>query len=151
MLNQCTFIGRLAADPEIKSFQSGDKVANLRLAVTDKWKDKNGEKQERTEWVAVAIFGPLADVAERYLRKGSKVFVQGQLRTRKWQDQSGNDRYSTEVVLQGPRAVMAMLDGAPRQDGGGQRSGGDGSQGHAQSFADELSDDIPFITARCIW
>lgn len=119
MLNQCQFIGNLGADPETRSFQNGGKVCNLRLAVTEKWKDKQGERHEKTEWVSVAIFGEgLAGVAERYLRKGSKVFVQGKLATRKWQDQSGGDRYSTEVVLQGPGAVLTMLDGAPKDTGG---------------------------------
>ncbi|MFA7587681.1 MAG: single-stranded DNA-binding protein, partial [Novosphingobium sp.] len=101
----------------------GGKVCNLRIATSESWKDRNtGEKQERTEWHTVAIFSEgLAGVAERFLKKGSKVYIEGQLRTRKWQDQSGNDRYSTEVVLQGPGAVLTMLDGAP---GGGQRSGG---------------------------
>ena len=119
MLNQCQFIGNLGRDPEVRTFQNGDKVCNLRLAVSEKWKDKNtGEKKERTEWVSIAIFGPLVNVAESYLRKGSKVFVSGKMQTRKWQDQSGQDRYSTEVVLQGPDAKMVMLDG-PRQESGG--------------------------------
>lgn len=114
-LNQCSFIGNLGADPEIKSFQNGGKVCNLRLAVTEKWKDKNtGERQERTEWVSVAIFSEgLVGVCERYLRKGSKIFVQGQMQTRKWADQSGNDRYSTEIVLRGMGGTLTMLDGAP--------------------------------------
>lgn len=152
MLNQCQFIGNLGADPETRSFQNGGKVCNLRLAVTEKWKDKNGERQERTEWVSVAIFGEgLVGVAERYLRKGSKVFVQGKLQTRKWQDQSGSDRYSTEVVLQGLGAVLTMLDGP--QQGGGQSqsrepdgSRGSARQGNSQAgFGGDLDDDIPFI------
>lgn len=114
MLNQCQFIGNLGADPEIRSFQNGGRVCNLRLAVTEKWKDKNsGERKERTEWVSVAIFNDgLVGVAENYLRKGSKVFIQGKQQTRKWQDQSGNDRYSTECVLQGFDAKLIMLDSA---------------------------------------
>ncbi len=127
-VNKVILIGNLGADPEVKSFQNGGKVCNIRIATSESWKDKNtGEKQERTEWHTVAIFGDgLAGVAERFLRKGSKVYIEGALRTRKWQDQSGNDRYSTEVVLQGPGAVLTMLDGAPGSGGGGgQRSGGD--------------------------
>jgi single-strand DNA-binding protein len=104
----------------VRSFQNGGKVCNLRIATSETWKDRNsGERQERTEWHSVAIFSEgLAGVAERFLRKGSKVYIEGQLRTRKWQDQSGNDRYSTEVVLQGPGAVLTMLDGAPGAGGG---------------------------------
>lgn len=115
-------VGNLGADPEVKSFQNGGKVANIRIATSESWKDRNtGEKQERTEWHNVAIFSEgLAIVAERFLRKGSKVYVEGQLRTRKWQDQSGNDRYTTEVVLQGPGAVLTMLD-APQGDQRGER------------------------------
>ena len=135
-VNKVIIVGNLGADPEVKSFQNGGKVCNLRIATSENWKDKNtGEKQERTEWHSVAIFSEgLAGVAERFLRKGSKVYIEGQLRTRKWQDQSGNDRYSTEVVLQGPGSVLTMLDGAPGGGqggggGGGQRSGGGGDWG----------------------
>ncbi len=126
-VNKVIIVGNLGADPEVRSFQNGGKVCNLRIATSESWKDKNtGEKQERTEWHTVAIFGEgLAGVAERFLKKGSKVYVEGQLRTRKWQDQQGADRYSTEVVLQGPGAVLTMLDGPPGAGGGGGgRSGG---------------------------
>jgi single-strand DNA-binding protein len=130
-VNKVILVGNLGADPEIKSFQNGGKVCNIRIATSESWKDKNtGERQERTEWHNVAIFGEgLAGVAERFLKKGSKVYVEGQIRTRKWQDQSGADRYTTEVVLQGPGAVMTMLDGPQgggggAGGGGGQRSGG---------------------------
>ena len=128
-VNKVIIVGNLGADPEVRSFQNGGKVCNLRIATSENWKDKNtGEKQERTEWHTVAIFGEgLAGVAERFLKKGSKVYIEGQLRTRKWQDQQGADRYSTEVVLQGPGAVLTMLDGAPGGSGGGgggARSGG---------------------------
>lgn len=141
MLNQCQFIGHLGADPEVRSFQSGGKVCNLRLAVTEKWKDKSGERKERTEWVSIAIFADgLIGVAERYLRKGSKVFIQGKLATRKWQDQSGNDRYSTEVVLQGPGAVLTMLDGPPANRAQEPHPGAHGGD----SSAPDLDDDIPF-------
>lgn len=127
-VNKVMLIGNLGADPEVKSFQNGGKVCNLRIATSESWKDRNsGEKKERTEWHTVAIFSEgLVGVAERFLRKGSKVYIEGQLRTRKWQDQSGNDRYSTEVVLQGLGSVLTMLDGAP---GGGQGGGGGRSQG----------------------
>jgi len=125
-VNKVILIGNLGRDPETRSFQNGGKVANLRVATTDSWKDRQtGEKRERTEWHSVAIFGPLADIAERYLRKGSKVYLCGSLQTRKWQDQSGQDRYSTEVVLQGPGAEMTMLD-SPRAGGGGGMSNGGG-------------------------
>jgi single-strand DNA-binding protein len=172
-VNKVILIGNLGADPEVRSFQNGGKVCNLRIATSESWKDRNtGERQERTEWHSVAIFSEgLAGVAERFLRKGSKVYIEGQLRTRKWQDQSGNDRYSTEVVLQGPGAVMTMLDGAPGgAGGGGQRGGGGGAGGDwgggaasggksgggdwgggssgggapKGGFADDLDDDIPF-------
>lgn len=128
-VNKVILVGNLGADPEVRSFQNGGKVCNLRIATSESWKDRNtGQKQERTEWHSVAIFSEgLAGVAERFLRKGSKVYIEGQLRTRKWQDQSGNDRYTTEVVLQGPGAVMTMLDGpqgGAGGGGGGQRSGG---------------------------
>ena len=109
-LNKVMLIGNLGADPEVRSFQNGGKVANLRIATSETWKDKNtGERQERTEWHTVAIFTDgLISVVERFLKKGSKVYIEGQLRTRKWQDQSGNDRYSTEVVLQGMGGRLIM-------------------------------------------
>ena len=162
-VNKVILIGNLGADPEVKSFQNGGRIANLRIATSENWKDKNtGERKERTEWHNVVLQSEgLVGVAERYLRKGSKVYIEGQLRTRKWQDQSGNDRYTTEVSVGGMGGVMTMLDGAPG-GGGGQRSGdwdqggrsssaggsdwnqGGGSSGGAPSFADDLDDDIPF-------
>ena len=134
-LNKVMLIGNLGADPEIRSFQNGGKVANLRIATSETWKDRNtGERQERTEWHTVAIFSAgLVGVVERFLRKGSKVYIEGQLQTRKWQDQSGNDRYSTEVVLRGLNGTLTMLDGAQGGSGGGggggQRGGGYGGGG----------------------
>ncbi|MDG5746793.1 single-stranded DNA-binding protein [Qipengyuania sp. XHP0207] len=132
-LNKVMLIGNLGADPEIRSFQNGGKVANLRIATSETWKDRNtGERQERTEWHTVAIFSEgLVGVVERYLRKGSKVYIEGQLQTRKWQDQSGNDRYSTEVVIRGLGGTLTMLDGASGGGGGGggQRGGGNWDQG----------------------
>ncbi|OIQ45412.1 MAG: single-stranded DNA-binding protein [Roseobacter sp. MedPE-SW] len=129
-VNKVILIGNLGRDPEVRSFQNGGKVCNLRIATSENWKDRNtGERRERTEWHSVAIFSEgLVRVAEQYLRKGSKVYIEGQLQTRKWQDQSGNDRYSTEVVLQGFGATLTMLDG--RGEGGG--SGGGGGYGGGQ-------------------
>ena len=135
-LNKVMLIGNLGADPEIRSFQNGGKVCNLRLATTETWKDRNtGERQERTEWHTVAIFSEgLVSVAERFLRKGSKVYVEGQLQTRKWQDQSGNDRYSTEVVLRGFNGTLTMLDGASGGGGGGGQRGGYGGVSGGGSY-----------------
>jgi single-strand DNA-binding protein len=167
-LNKVMLIGNLGQDPEVRSFQNGGKVCNLRIATSEQWKDKNtGERQEKTEWHSVAIFSEgLINVCERYLRKGSKVYVEGQLSTRKWQDQSGNDRYSTEVVLRGFNGTLTMLDGAGGGQGGGGgaqgggRSGGGndwgngggssggsssgGGSGGGSNFGDDLDDDIPF-------
>lgn len=113
-VNRVTLLGNLGADPETRTFQNGGKVVNLRVATSETWKNKDGERQERTEWHTVAIFAePLAKVAEMYLRKGSKVYLEGQLETRKWQDQSGADRYSTEVVLRPFRSELTLLDGKP--------------------------------------
>jgi len=124
-VNKVILIGNLGADPEVKSFQNGGRIANLRIATSENWKDKaTGEKKERTEWHSVVLQSDgLVGVAERYLRKGSKIYIEGQLRTRKWQDASGNDRYSTEVSVGGLGGVLTMLDGAP---GGGQGGGGGG-------------------------
>tara|TARA_R110000765_G_scaffold49741_2_gene101179 strand:- start:2337 stop:2858 length:522 start_codon:yes stop_codon:yes gene_type:complete len=127
-VNKVILLGNLGADPEIRSFQNGNKVCNLRIATSEAWKDRNsGEKKEKTEWHTVAIFSEgLVNVAEQYLRKGSKVYVEGKLTTRKWQDQSGADKYSTEIVLQGFEAKLVMLDSA---SGGGSGSGGGGYSG----------------------
>lgn len=150
-VNKVILIGNLGADPEVRSFQNGGRIANLRIATSEQWKDKNtGERKERTEWHSVVISSEgLTGVAERYLRKGSKVYIEGQLRTRKWQDQSGQDRYSTEVVVGGHGGSLTMLDGPQGGAGGNnfnndQSSGGGfgGSQGGG--FADDLDDDIPF-------
>lgn len=149
-LNKVMIIGNLGADPEVRSFQNGGKVCNLRIATSESWKDKaTGEKKERTEWHAVAIFSEgLVGVAERFLRKGSKVYIEGQLQTRKWQDQSGADRYSTEVVLQGLGGRLTMLDGAQgeskktySEDNRHQGGAGGGVSGGGY---DDLDDDIPF-------
>jgi len=127
-VNKVILVGNLGADPEVKSFQNGGRIANLRIATSENWKDKNtGERKERTEWHTVVLNSDgLVGVAERFLRKGSKVYIEGQLRTRKWQDQSGNDRYTTEVSVGGMGGVLTMLDGAQGGGGGGSRGGGGG-------------------------
>lgn len=127
-VNKVIIVGNLGADPEVKSFQNGGRIANLRIATSETWKDKaTGERKERTEWHSVVLQSDgLVGVAERYLKKGSKVYIEGQLRTRKWQDQSGNDRYTTEVSVGGVGGVLTMLDGA--QGGGGGGMGGGGGQ-----------------------
>ncbi|NIJ08044.1 single-strand DNA-binding protein [Sphingomonas vulcanisoli] len=168
-VNKVILVGNLGRDPESRTFQNGGKVVNLRIATSETWKDRSsGERKERTEWHSVAIFSePLANTAEKYLRKGSKVYIEGSLETRKWQDQSGNDKYSTEVVLRPFTGTLVMLDG--RGEGGGQSSGGGGGWseepndfgggygGGARSggaggggasrpapFDNDLDDDVPF-------
>ena len=175
-VNKVILIGNLGQDPEIKSFQNGGRIANLRIATSENWKDKQtGERKERTEWHSVVLNSDgLVGVAERYLRKGSKVYIEGQLRTRKWQDQSGNDRYTTEVSVGGMGGVMTMLDGRGEGGGGGgggysrgggssgggndwggggDSGGGGGSSGGGDwgggassrgGMGDDLDDDIPF-------
>ena len=125
-VNKVILIGNLGADPEIKSFQNGGKIANIRIATSEQWKDRmTGERKERTEWHNVVINGDgLVGVVERYLKKGSKVYIEGSLRTRKWQDRDGNDKYTTEVVIAGIGGALTMLDGAPGGGGGGSRGGG---------------------------
>ncbi|WP_406644442.1 single-stranded DNA-binding protein [Aliisedimentitalea scapharcae] len=135
-VNKVIIVGNLGRDPEVRSFQNGGKVCNLRIATSENWKDRNtGERRERTEWHSVAIFSePLARIAEQYLRKGSKVYIEGQLETRKWQDQSGQDRYSTEVVLRPYRGELTLLDGrGGDQSGGGGYGGGQGG-GQGDSY-----------------
>lgn len=150
-LNKAMVIGNLGADPEIRSFQNGGKVANFRIATSEAWKDKNtGEKQERTEWHSIAVFNEgLVGVIERYVKKGSKVYVEGQLQTRKWQDQNGVDRYSTEIVLRPYNGTLVLL-GDGRGSGGStsRASGNDGWHGQSPSNEggahDDLDDEIPF-------
>jgi single-strand DNA-binding protein len=163
-VNKVILVGNLGADPEIRHMQDGRPVANLRVATSESWRDKNtGERREKTEWHNVAIFNDgLCKIAEQYLRKGSKVYLEGQLQTRKWQDRDGNDRYTTEVVLQGFNGALTMLDGRAggSQEAGqsigmreGDQSGYDrgpsgGSRGGksqpAESFDQDLDDEIPF-------
>jgi single-strand DNA-binding protein len=160
-LNKVTLIGNLGNDPEIRSMNNGGKVCTLSVATTESWKDKNsGEKREKTEWHRVVIFGDgLVRVAENYLKKGSKIYIEGSLQTRKWQDRDGNDKYTTEVVLQGFGGTLIMLDsrgsgggggGSYNQDpgygqggnqGGGSRSAS-AQEGPSEDFA--MDDDIPF-------
>ena len=136
-VNKVILVGNLGQDPEMRYMPNGGAVANLRLATSESWRDKaTGEQKEVTEWHTVVIFGKLAEIAGEYLRKGSQVYIEGQLRTRKWQDQSGNDRYSTECVI-GPRGVLQMLDGPSDQRG--ERKQSYGAPAH-----DDLDDDVPF-------
>ena len=153
-VNKVILIGNLGADPEVRNTQDGRPIVNLRLATSESWRDKSsGERREKTEWHRVVIFNEgLCRIAEQYLKKGSKVYLEGQLQTRKWQDQSGQDRYSTEVVLQGFNSQLTMLDGS--QGGGEGRDSGSGSGsgdfgrssalGGGRSFDKELDDEIPF-------
>ncbi|WP_159975838.1 MULTISPECIES: single-stranded DNA-binding protein [unclassified Novosphingobium] len=154
-VNKCIIVGNLGADPEVKSFQNGGRICNLRIATSESWKDKaTGERKEKTEWHSVVINSDgLVGIAERFLKKGSKVYIEGQLRTRKWQDQSGNDRYSTEISVGGMNGVLTMLDGAKSE--GGARPGGDSSSSARSAspsastatsggFGDDLDDEIPF-------
>ena len=164
-VNKVILIGNLGADPEIRRTQDGRPIVNLRMATTDTWRDKtSGERRERTEWHRVVIFNEaLAKVAEQYLKKGSKVYLEGQLQTRKWQDQQGQDRYSTEVVLQGFNSQLTMLDRAGGGGGGGGDFGPDDSGSNFGSFGgrdaparqpamagagagprDDMNDEIPF-------
>lgn len=162
-VNKVILVGNLGADPEVKSFQNGGRICNLRIATSEDWKDRQtGEKKERTEWHSVVLNSDgLIGVAERFLKKGSKVYIEGQLRTRKWQDQNGNDRYSTEVTVPPYEGKLVMLDGARGaqgggndgwssggpQGGGGQQGGGwqGGSSGFGGGdFGDDLDDDVPF-------
>jgi single-strand DNA-binding protein len=161
-VNKVIIIGNLGRDPEVRSFPNGGKVCNLRIATSETWRDKqSGERKEKTEWHSVAIFSePLVRIAEQYLKKGSKVYIEGQLETRKWQDQSGADRYTTEVVLRPYRGELTMLDGRGEGGGGGDYdsgpAGGDygggyggggstgGSSGGGGGRRSDLDDEIPF-------
>jgi single-strand DNA-binding protein len=162
-VNKVILVGNLGADPEIRRLNSGDPVVNIRVATSETWRDKNsGERREKTEWHNVVIFNDnLAKVAEQYLKKGMKVYIEGQLQTRKWQDQTGNDRYTTEIVLQKFRGELQMLDargqGGDSQveygggSGGGRRGGSDFGQsgptdrgGGGGGFSRDLDDEIPF-------
>ena len=142
-VNKVIIIGHLGRDPEVRTFQNGGKVVNLRIATSESWRDKqSGERKERTEWHSVAIFSePLAKIAEQYLRKGSKVYIEGQLETRKWQDQSGADKYTTEIVLRPFRGEITLLDGRRDGDAGQSRDDGPGAGGGGQR---EMDEKMPF-------
>lgn len=157
MLNQVQLIGHLGNDPEVASMRNGGEVANLSVATSDRWKDKDGNPQERTDWHRVVIFDPhLVEVAKKYTRKGSRIYLEGQLQTRKWQDQSGNDRYSTEVVLQRFRGRLTLLDraekGSPEargrdydnDDRGPEPGAGQSQRRQPAAFDTDLDDDLPF-------
>ena len=157
-VNKVILVGNLGRDPEVRTFQNGGKVCNLRIATSENWKDRNtGERRERTEWHSVAIFSePLARIAEQYLRKGSKVYLEGQLETRKWQDKDGQDRYTTEVVLRGFNSTLTMLDS--RNEGGGRSSGNDfggyqgqsgGARGRQASQATEQTQNRKPVSGAC--
>src|SRR5215470_1624285 len=156
-VNKVILVGNLGADPEVRQLPSGEPVVNLRLATSESWRDKNsGERKEKTEWHRVVIFNEnLAKVAEKYLHKGSKVYLEGQLQTRKWQNKDGQDQYSTEVVLQKFRGELQMLDGrgadngafegaSASSGGGGRRAVAGGRGGPAQDFPADPDDEIPF-------
>ena len=157
-VNKVILIGNLGRDPEVRTFQNGGKVCNLRIATSENWRDRTtGERKERTEWHSVAIFSePLAKIAEQYLKKGSKVYIEGQLETRKWQDQSGQDRYTTEIVLRPYRGELTLLDGREGgyaddrggdyggSGGGGRDYGGSSGGGSGGRGAPDMDDEIPF-------
>ena len=153
-VNKVILIGNLGADPEVRRTQDGRPVVNLSVATSDTWRDKNtGERREKTEWHRVVIFNEgLCRIAEQYLKKGAKVYLEGQLQTRKWQDQSGQDRYTTEVVLQGFNSALTMLDGRGEGSGpseygrgqGGQQGGSFGQSGPFGGPGGEIDDEIPF-------
>jgi single-strand DNA-binding protein len=146
-INKVILIGNLGQDPEMRTFQNGDLIANLSLATSDSWKDRDtGEAKERTEWHRVVIYGKLAEIVQQYLRKGAKVYIEGALRTRKWAGQDGQDRYTTEVVVGGLRGVLQMLDSRSAQAGNGtQPAVTSGKSIPAPSVMEEsLDDDIPF-------
>jgi single-strand DNA-binding protein len=147
-VNKVILVGNLGEDPESRSLNNGGEVVNLRVATSENWKDRDGNRQERTEWHRVVIFNEgLAKVAQSYLRKGSKVYLEGQLQTRKWQDQSGNDKYSTEIVLQRFRGELVLLDAKGEQGGGGSQA----RLPNTSPDQSDLDDDVPFLRADGIF
>lgn len=158
-VNKAIIVGNVCADPEIRRTQSGAPIANLRVATNETWRDRDGNRKEKSEYHSVVVFNEgLCKVVEQYVKKGAKLYIEGQIQTRKWQDQSGNDRYSTEIVLQGFGGVLTMLDGPSRSDDSGNRGGG-GDYGAASgrgsrkaeqwrdsygNMGNAMDDDIPF-------
>jgi single-strand DNA-binding protein len=142
-VNKVILIGNLGADPEVRKTQAGKPIVNLRIATSESWKDRNsGERKSKTEWHTVVIFNEnLARIAEQFLKKGTTVYIEGALQTRKWQDQGGNDRYSTEIVLQGFNSTLTILNGRGDSDGGSSNAGGNDDQGGGYS---DDGEDIPF-------
>ena len=153
-LNKVILVGNLGRDPEVRAMQSGDKVANLNIATSDRWKDRDGQPQEKTEWHRVVVFGRIAEVAEQYLKKGSKVLIEGKLQTRKWTDNTGQEKYTTEIVVNGFSGQMTMLDRASSDRmgmGGGDNGGFDNSSYDTgptnaphNNSSDNFDDEIPF-------
>ena len=147
-VNKVILVGNLGRDPEMRSMQSGDRVANLSVATSENWRDRqSGERREKTEWHRVVIFDQnLVEIAEKYLKKGSKVYLEGQLQTRKWSDQSGQEKYTIEVVLQRFRSTLTMLDSRPDSGGGGNfdTSSSSGGGGDGPPAAGDFDDEIPF-------
>ena len=150
-LNKVILVGNLGRDPEVRAMQSGDKVANLNIATSERWKDKDGQPQEKTEWHRVVVFGRIAEVAEQYLRKGSKVLIEGKLQTRKWTDNQGAEKYTTEIVVNGFSGQMTMLDRASSDRMGGGDSGGFDNSSYDRGMSDGpnnasdgFDDEIPF-------
>ena len=142
-LNKVILVGNLGRDPEVRSMQSGDKVANLNIATSERWRDQDGNNQEKTEWHRVVLFGKIAEVAERFLKKGSKVLIEGKLQTRKWTDQSGAEKYTTEIVVSGFGGNLTMLDGKP-DSGTGDDNYGPGGDSFGGYGSADLDDEIPF-------
>ena len=145
-VNKVILVGNLGRDPEIRTLNSGDRVANLRIATSEQWRDKaTGERKEKTEWHAVVIFNEnIVKVAENYLKKGSTVYVEGALQTRKWTDQQGVEKYNTEIVLKPFNGVLTMLGGKPQDDGGSRRDTQSNNTHSGQRESYDLNDDIPF-------
>ena len=144
-VNKVILIGNLRRDPEVRKMQNGESVANLRVATSETWNDKqSNERKERTEWHTVTVWGKLAEIAEKYLRKGSKVYLEGQLQTRKWQDKDGQDKYSTEVVLRGFGGTLVMLDGKGERDDGPVMDRGQQGRDTGGAGGSNLDDDLPF-------
>lgn len=145
-VNKVILVGNVCRDVEIRTFQNGGKVCNLRIATNERWKDRaTGERKEKSEYHSVAIFSePLVRIAEQYLRKGSKVYIEGQLETRKWQDQNGQDRYSTEVVLRPYKGELTLLDSRNEGGGGGDFGGGGSQQDYSEPARSAFDDEIPF-------